>query len=157
MKIKIENLPLMSGRELIEIADRISVKVACNKERTALKEKKAAVIERITEKLMKIAAEQKEAKAKAEAAEKAEKKEEKKKRPAMTAEERKAKRSAYKKERKARNLENTKHLLESGQYEFNGKVQSLTEWSKELEISRKNLYRRIHYMGWTIERAFTTK
>lgn len=158
MTIKMNELPTMSGRELIAIADKMKIKVACNKERTALKEKKTAVVERITAEVLKIKAQLEEAekaqKAKAEA-EKAEA--EKKERTPMTAEERKAKRSAYRRERNAKNLENTKDLLVSGQYEFNGKIQSLTEWSKELEISRKNLYRRIHYMGWTVERAFTTK
>ena len=159
MKIRVENLVLMSGRELIETADKLGVKVACNKERTALKESKKAVIEKITKEIENIKKQVAEAEAEAAAkAEKAEKeKAEKKERTPMTAEERKAKRKAYRKERNAKNLENTKELLDSGLYEFKGKKQSLTEWSKELGISRKNLYRRVHYLGWTVERAFATK
>ena len=157
MKIRIEELGTLSGKELIAIADRLKIRVACNKERTALKEKKSAVIERITAEVLKIKAQLKEAEKAAEAEKSVKQKAEKKERTPMTAEERKVKRSAYRKERNKRNLESTKELLTSGKYEFNGKIQSLTEWSKELEISRKNLYRRIHYMGWTIEKAFTTK
>ena len=40
-------------------------------------------------------------------------------------------------------------------YEFNGKVQTLGEWSAELGIAESTLYGRIHYRNNTIEEAFT--
>lgn len=52
---RLEELNSMTGRMLIAEADRLSVKVSCNKERTGLKESKSKVIDRIieTEKTMK--------------------------------------------------------------------------------------------------------
>lgn len=42
-----EKLESMKGSELIAYADKLGVKVSCNKERTGLKESKSKVIERI--------------------------------------------------------------------------------------------------------------
>ena len=42
-----EKLESMKGSELIEYADKLGVKVSCNKERTSLKESKAKVIDKI--------------------------------------------------------------------------------------------------------------
>lgn len=39
---------------------------------------------------------------------------------------------------------------------FNGKTQSLMEWSKELGIGYKTLNGRIYYRGVSVEEAFTT-
>lgn len=52
---RLEELNSMTGRMLIAEADKLSVKVSCNKERTGLKESKSKVIDRIieTEKAMK--------------------------------------------------------------------------------------------------------
>ena len=41
-------------------------------------------------------------------------------------------------------------------YEFNGKVQTLAEWSAELGIAESTLYGRIHYRNNSIEEAFTS-
>ena len=38
---------------------------------------------------------------------------------------------------------------------FNGKTQSLTQWSNELGIPLDTLWSRIHKMKWSIEKAFT--
>ena len=46
---RLEELNSMTGRMLIAEADRLSVKVSCNKERTGLKESKSKVIDRIIE------------------------------------------------------------------------------------------------------------
>lgn len=152
--IKIDELGTLSGRELIAIADKLKIRVACNKERTALKEKKSAIVERITAEVMKIKAQveeaEKAAKAEAEKAEKAEL-------ATMTDEERKERRRQKDKERIEANKEKTKDLRESGLYEFNGKSQSLKDWSKELEIPITTLYGRIHYRNYSIEKAFTMK
>ena len=39
---------------------------------------------------------------------------------------------------------------------YNGKTQTLKDWSKELGIKNTTLHSRIHYYGWSIEKAFTT-
>lgn len=44
-----EKLESMKGSQLIAYADKLGVKVSCNKERTSLKESKAKVIDRIVE------------------------------------------------------------------------------------------------------------
>lgn len=38
---------------------------------------------------------------------------------------------------------------------YNGKSQTITEWSKELNISIKTLYGRLYELNWPIEKAFT--
>ena len=40
--------------------------------------------------------------------------------------------------------------------EYNGEVHTLAEWSKLLNLTYGALYRRIQYLNWSIERAFTT-
>jgi hypothetical protein len=142
------------GSELIKIADNLGIKVNCNKERTQLKEAKGNVIKKI------LKAEKELEEAKKKEAKKTTKKATKKAKTEKTAEELaeiKARRKATKLEKRAAIMEQTKALRESDAYKFNGKTQSLTEWSKELGILRKDLYRRIHYRGWSIEKAFTTK
>ena len=42
-------------------------------------------------------------------------------------------------------------------YEFNGKKQNLREWGRELGISADTLHGRINRLGWSPEKAFTTK
>lgn len=41
-------------------------------------------------------------------------------------------------------------------YEFNGKKQTLVNWSKEICINRLTLYNRLNRSHWSIEKAFTT-
>ena len=40
--------------------------------------------------------------------------------------------------------------------EYDGKIQTLSQWSRKLGISMKNLHNRIYRLGWSVERAFTT-
>ena len=40
--------------------------------------------------------------------------------------------------------------------EYNGKVQNLSAWAKELEMPGQTLYARLHISNWTVEKAFTT-
>ena len=102
------NLENMSGKELIATADKYGVKVNCNKERTALKESKAKVIERIAAVLPK---------------------------------------EEPKKEKKS-----SKSLLVT----FNNKTQTYKEWAEELGMPKRILYRRVHKLKWSVEKAFTT-
>ena len=39
---------------------------------------------------------------------------------------------------------------------YDGKTQTLKEWANELGIKNTTLHNRIHYYGWSIEKAFTT-
>lgn len=41
--------------------------------------------------------------------------------------------------------------------EWNGKAQNICKWGEELGISPNTLYGRIYKMGWTVEKAFTTR
>lgn len=43
------------------------------------------------------------------------------------------------------------------QITYNGKTQCLTEWAEEINISPKLLNARINKLGWSIEKALTTK
>lgn len=38
---------------------------------------------------------------------------------------------------------------------YNGKSQTITQWSKELNISVKTLYGRLYELNWPVEKAFT--
>lgn len=40
---------------------------------------------------------------------------------------------------------------------FNGNSKTLSEWSKELNIKPPTIYKRLFILGWSIEKAFTTK
>jgi hypothetical protein len=39
---------------------------------------------------------------------------------------------------------------------YRGKTQSLSEWSKELDISLSTLWTRLYYHHWTVEKSFNT-
>ena len=39
---------------------------------------------------------------------------------------------------------------------FNGKVQSIVSWEKELGFPRSTLDNRLNKLGWTVEKALTT-
>lgn len=41
--------------------------------------------------------------------------------------------------------------------EYDGRAQNICKWGEELGISPNTLYGRIYKMGWTVERAFTTR
>lgn len=144
-----EELMNKKGKELIEIAVKYGLTINTNKERTQLKESKKAVVEKIMNHENELAAQA------AERAAKTALKSECKKAVKLTDEEKKAKRAARYEAKKAKRAEIMQdRCAKTEEFEFNGKVQTLTEWSKELGVSRKNLYRRIYYYGWTVEKAF---
>lgn len=39
---------------------------------------------------------------------------------------------------------------------FEGRTLSLSEWAREIGVPRHTLRYRLHHLGWTVERAFTT-
>lgn len=41
--------------------------------------------------------------------------------------------------------------------EFDGRQQTLGAWAKELDFAPQTLYNRIYNMGWSVEKALTTK
>ncbi len=41
-------------------------------------------------------------------------------------------------------------------YKWNGKSQTLAQWSRELHIPRSTLWNRLYTLEWSIEKAFTT-
>jgi hypothetical protein len=40
--------------------------------------------------------------------------------------------------------------------EYNGEIHTLAEWSSLLNLNYGTLHRRIQYLNWSIEKAFTT-
>lgn len=156
-----EKLYAMSGATLIVIADKLGIKVKCNRSRSGLKEAKSAVIERIL--AAEKAAEENAPEEKEEIAsdltpatdithdnyedewedDSYEKKQEKAAESDKTAEDAVNKRKGPKPGRGA-------------QLEFDGRSQNICAWAKELGISANTLYGRIYRMGWSIEKAFTT-
>jgi hypothetical protein len=52
--------------------------------------------------------------------------------------------------------EQSNNTSKSVMIEFNGKCQTLAQWSHELNIPTSTLHNRIRVHGWSIERALTT-
>lgn len=141
-----EELMTKKGAELIKIADSYGLTINTNKERTQLKAAKAAVVAAIVEHEARNEALKKVAQKSKKPGQRAQK---------MTDEEKKAKRAERYAAKKAKREAIMKdRCAKTELFEYNGKAQTLTEWSKELDIQRKTLYRRIYYFGWTVERAF---
>lgn len=146
-----DKLYSMTGKTLIMKADELGVKVNCNKARTALKEAKSAVIERIlavenaTEEIearvacgetidgaMQTVIEDHETITEEPQTESEEVSEEPKEKP------------------KARNKKPNLKLTE---LTYNGETKSIREWAKELEMPWPTLYDRVNRNGWTVEEA----
>lgn len=139
-----EILRSMKGPELIKEADKLGVKVKCDKARTKLVEKKSDLVDRI----LAFEAEQQVEEI-----------------PPNTLIETPA----------PENI--TVHVVEEDQQEitleveeitpptpkrgvlieWNGKAQNICAWADELGISANTLYGRLYKLGWTVEKAFTTK
>ena len=141
-----DQLFAMNGATLIMLADKLGVKIKCNRTRTSLKEAKQAVIERI------LAAENASAEQVAPDNQENNPEEEKQEKPAEPS--RPEKPEANKEENKPSNT--LKKSGRNAQLEFNGRAQNICAWAKELGISANTLYGRIYKMGWSVEKAFTT-
>lgn len=146
-----DKLYAMTGRTLIMRADELGIKVACNKTRTALKEAKSKVIERIlavenaTEEIearvacgetidsaMQTIIEESETITEEPQTESEEVSEEPKEKP---------------------KVRNKKPNLKLTELTYNGETKSIREWAKELEMPWPTLYDRVNRNGWTVEEA----
>lgn len=128
---RIEELKAMKGPALIKEADKLGVKVKCNKDRNKLVEAKAALVERI----LAFEAEQEEVI------------------PPNTLAE-----TPAPKEITVTVIEDIVPTPKRGALiEWDGKAQNICAWAEELGISANTLYGRLYKLGWTVERAFTTK
>lgn len=121
----------MKGPELIKEADKLGVKVRCNKNHNKLVEAKAALVDRIL---------------------------------AFEAEQVKVISSNTLAETPAPEdiainvIEDSVSTPKRGVLiEWNGKAQNICAWAEELGISANTLYGRLYKLGWTVEKAFTTK
>ena len=141
-----DQLFAMNGKTLIMLADKLDVKIKCNRTRTSLKEAKQAVIERMW------AAENASVEQVAPDNQENNPEEEKQEKPAEPSKPEKP--EANKEENKPSNA--LKKSGRNAQLEFNGRAQNICAWAKELGISANTLYGRIYKMNWPIEKAFTT-
>lgn len=132
MNIREEALRAMKGPELIKEADKLGVKVKCDKARTKLVEKKSDLVDRI---LAFEAEQQKEVI------------------PPNTLVETPAPENIV-----VNVIEDIVPTPKRGALiEWNGKAQNICAWADELGISANTLYGRLYKLGWTVEKAFTTK
>lgn len=175
-----ERLWTMKGQDLIKAADKVGVKVKCNRVRTQLKEAKENVIARILE-AEHIVEEINKAEEEKEKEEKLEKEAEDEVKAMYgddqddqddqddknniynDQEDQEDKNNIY-------NDQNDKPADTDGKFEqvkkpapkrgaqleYDGRSQNICAWAKELGISANTLYGRIYKMGWSIEKAFTT-
>lgn len=141
---RIEELSAMKGPQLIALADELGVKVKCNRKKMQLVEAKAALIERII--AFEAAQEVEEPETQAEEIQEPEVEE------VETTEEEENTDEQPKAE------EVIPPTPKRGQpIEWNGKTQNICAWAEELGISANTLYGRLYKLGWTVEKAFTTK
>lgn len=156
-----EELSGMTGAALILIADQLRVKVACNKQRTSLKEAKAKVIERILEA---------EAPTEVEETEVEEQVEEptsnvvpirsnRRKRTVKAAEEAPSEApNSTTEETSEETKENVKPKhkkpnLKLTELTYNGETKSIRAWAEEINMPWPTLYDRVNRNGWTVEDA----
>lgn len=190
-----ELLRSMKGPELIKEADKLGVKVKCNKERNKLVEAKSALVDRIlafeaeqsTDNLVEKLKEQYEVEEieenytdeeveHMENATDEEIAEEEEEENALREAEEEIK--AIYAEEEAEEVIPPNTLVETpapekieinviedvvptpkrgALIEWNGKAQNICKWGEELGISPNTLYGRIYKLGWTVDKAFTTK
>ena len=168
-----ELLRSMKGPELIKEADKLGVKVKCNKERNKLVEAKAARVERIlafeAEMMRQDRIDEmafiadlnenfdeplKDLKEKYEVEETEETEEvEEEIIPPNTLVETPAPEKI-----EINVIEDVVPTPKRGALiEWNGKAQNICKWGEELGISPNTLYGRIYKLGWTVDKAFTTR
>lgn len=169
-----ERLWTMKGQDLIKAADKVGVKVKCNRVRTQLKEAKENVIARILE-----------AEHIVEEINKTEEEKEQEEKLAKEAEDEvKAMYGGDQEDKDDQDDQSEKNNIyndqddqddkpadtdgkseqvkrpapkRGAQLEYDGRSQNICAWAKELGISANTLYGRIYKLGWPVEKAFTTK
>lgn len=172
---RIEELNAMKGTQLIKEADKLGIKVKCDKARTKLSEAKAAVIDRI----LAFEAEQNVQPAPEMVDDEFTPEQLKEIDEAIASMHEDGTESTETdvNENTQAESENATEVNEDDQkhtpqetaetiaptpkrgalIEWNGKSQNICAWAKELGISANTLYGRIYKLGWTVEKAFTTK
>ena len=169
-----ERLWTMKGQDLIKAADKVGVKVKCNRVRTQLKEAKENVIarileaEHIVEEINKTEEEKEQEEKLAKEAEDEVK--------AMYGEDQEDNQDDQNDQDEKNNIYNDQDDQDDkpadtdskseqikrptpkrgAQLEYDGRSQNICAWAKELGISANTLYGRIYKMGWSVEKAFTT-
>lgn len=157
-----EMLRAMKGPELIKEADKLGVKVKCDKARTKLVEAKSALVDRIlafeaeqsTDNLVEKLKEQYEVEEieQVEEVEETEETEEEVIPPNTLVE------TPAPEKIEINVIEDVVPTPKRGALiEWNGKAQNICKWGEELGISPNTLYGRIYKLGWTVDKAFTTK
>ena len=156
-----EMLRAMKGPELIKEADKLGVKVKCNKDRNKLVEAKSALVDRIlafeaeqsTDNLVEKLKEEFGVEEVEEVEEEIEEEEAEEVIPPNTLVETPAPEKV-----EINVIEDMVPTPKRGALiEWNGKAQNICKWGEELGISPNTLYGRIYKLGWTVDKAFTTK
>lgn len=165
-----EKLWTKKDQDLIIAADLCGVKVKCNKVRTKIKEPREEIIARILKAEGESASQytketQNPGKLENRKPERSENRSSEKDQkfnnisdniPNNT--EVKSNKTTSIKSNKITNIESDKNPQpkRGAKIEYNGKSQNIYTWSKELGISVNTLYARIYFLGWSVEKAFTT-
>lgn len=167
-----ERLWTMKGQDLIKAADKVGVKVKCNRVRTQLKEAKENVIARILE-AEHIIEEINKAEEEKEQEEKLEKEAEDEIKDLYGDQDDQEDKNDQSEKNNIYNDQNDQDdkpadiddkseqvkkptPKRGAQLEYDGRSQNICEWAKELGISANTLYGRIYKLGWSVEKAFTT-
>lgn len=136
-----EKLWSMRGADLIHLADKLGVKVACNKTRTQLKEAKEKVIKRV----IAFEASQNEVEEVTEETE-----ETTTEAQVLPSEEVSEEPKQNTKEKIKKPNKKLKELT------YKGKTKSIREWAEELEMPWPTLYDRVNRNGWSVKDAIET-
>ena len=173
-----ERLWTMKGQDLIKAADKVGVKVKCNRVRTQLKEAKENVIarileaEHIVEEINKVEEEKEQEEKLAKEAEDEVKAmyedQEDNQNDQNDQDDQDEKNNIYndqdnEKDDKPADTDGKSEQIKrpapkrGAQLEYDGRSQNICAWAKELGISANTLYGRIYKLGWSVEKAFTTK
>lgn len=153
---RIEELNAMKGPQLIIEADKLGVKVRCDKDHKKLVEAKSAVVNRILkfEAMPKMADDEftlEQLKEMDEAIDLMHQND-----PESTETNINKNTQAESKNATEVNEDDEKPTPKRGALiEWNGKSQNICAWAKELGISANTLYGRLYKLGWAVDKAFT--
>lgn len=133
-----DKLYSMKGSDLIKEADKLGIKVKCNKTRTQLTESKDKVVERIL------------------AFEAANEEPMVEEQPIVEEQPELVPMPGTEKLEELKKEYEQPKPKRGALIEFNGKAQNICAWGEELGISPNTLYGRIYKMNWPVDKAFTT-